>query len=156
MPDRLRLAADDGGEWVLDVAGSDVSLTDTPGVYHVRELGDRRFQVGGAGGDVTGVAAPEGDGIWVGVGGELFHFRVQSGRARASAHADALSPPMSATVVRVAVKPGDRVRSGDTLVVLEAMKMELPIRALHDAEVRAVHCEEGELVQPGTVLVELE
>jgi len=38
--------------------------------------------------------------------------------------------------------------------VLEAMKMELPIRAPHDGTIAAVHCREGELVQPGTVLVE--
>jgi 3-methylcrotonyl-CoA carboxylase alpha subunit len=63
---------------------------------------------------------------------------------------------MSATVVRIHVQPGDRVEAGDPLVVLEAMKMELPIRAPRDATVRAVHCREGELVQPEMILVELE
>jgi 3-methylcrotonyl-CoA carboxylase alpha subunit len=42
------------------------------------------------------------------------------------------------------------------LIVLEAMKMELPIRTAAEGVVRAVSCREGELVQPGTVLVELE
>ena len=62
---------------------------------------------------------------------------------------------MPATVVKVLIKPGDRVARGDTVVVLEAMKMELPLRATGDATVKAVHCREGELVQPETVLVEL-
>jgi biotin carboxyl carrier protein len=62
---------------------------------------------------------------------------------------------MAGTVVRMAVKPGDRVKAGDTLVVLEAMKMELPVRATHDGVVVAVHCREGELVQPGTRLIEM-
>ena len=40
------------------------------------------------------------------------------------------------------------VKKGDTVVLLEAMKMELPIRAPADATVRAVNCREGALVQP--------
>jgi 3-methylcrotonyl-CoA carboxylase alpha subunit len=63
---------------------------------------------------------------------------------------------MSATVVRIAVKSGDRVHQGDLLVALEAMKMELPIRAPRDGVVTAVHCREGELVQPGTALVDMD
>ena len=66
-----------------------------------------------------------------------------------------LGPPMPATVVRIAVKPGDAVRAGDVLIALEAMKMELPIRAPRDGIVAAVHCQEGELVQPGVSLVEI-
>jgi 3-methylcrotonyl-CoA carboxylase alpha subunit len=61
---------------------------------------------------------------------------------------------MPATVIKVLVAPGVAVRKGDTVVVLEAMKMELPIRATSDATVKAVHCREGELVQPDAVLVE--
>jgi 3-methylcrotonyl-CoA carboxylase alpha subunit len=47
------------------------------------------------------------------------------------------------------------VKAGDTLVVLEAMKMELAIRAPRAGVIRAVHCQEGALVQPGTVLIEM-
>ena len=63
---------------------------------------------------------------------------------------------MPATVLRVLVAPGTAVRKGDTVVLLEAMKMELPIRAPADATVTAVNCREGELVQPDTILIELE
>jgi acetyl/propionyl-CoA carboxylase alpha subunit len=66
-----------------------------------------------------------------------------------------LTAPMPATVLKVLVQPGATVRKGDTLVVLEAMKMELPIRAPADATVAAVHCREGELVQAETLLVDL-
>jgi acetyl-CoA/propionyl-CoA carboxylase biotin carboxyl carrier protein len=77
-------------------------------------------------------------------------------RRRTSAEgAQSLAAPMPATVVKVLVKPGDRVSKGDTVVVLEAMKMELPLRAPGNATVKAVHCREGELVQPDAVLVEL-
>jgi 3-methylcrotonyl-CoA carboxylase alpha subunit len=66
-----------------------------------------------------------------------------------------LTAPMPATVIKVLVAPGSVVKKGDTVIVLEAMKMELPIRAPGDATVTSVHCREGELVQPDTVLIEL-
>jgi biotin carboxyl carrier protein len=85
------------------------------------------------------------------------HVSTSGRAARSSARDhDALAPPMSATVVRIAVKPGDRVRQGDLLVALEAMKMELPIRAPRDGVVTAVRCSEGELVQPGVEVLTIE
>jgi 3-methylcrotonyl-CoA carboxylase alpha subunit len=68
----------------------------------------------------------------------------------------ALFAPMPATVTKVLVIPGAAVKKGDTVVFLEAMKMELPIRAPVDAVVGAVHCREGELVQAGALLVDLQ
>jgi biotin carboxyl carrier protein len=62
---------------------------------------------------------------------------------------------MPATVLKVLAKVGAAVKKGETLVILEAMKMELPLRAAADATVSAVRCREGELVQPDAVLVEL-
>ena len=62
---------------------------------------------------------------------------------------------MPATVIQVNVQKGAQVRRGDTLVLLEAMKMELPLRAPADGVVTAVHCQAGELVQPGSPLVEI-
>jgi acetyl/propionyl-CoA carboxylase alpha subunit len=76
-------------------------------------------------------------------------------KRRGSLPTGALTAPMPATVVKVHVKPGDAVKKGDVVVLLEAMKMELPIRAAADATVAAVHCREGELVQPDALLVEL-
>jgi biotin carboxyl carrier protein len=62
---------------------------------------------------------------------------------------------MPATVLRVLAAPGKTVRRGETLILLEAMKMELPLRAPQDGTVTEVLCEEGQLVQPGTILVEI-
>jgi biotin carboxyl carrier protein len=61
---------------------------------------------------------------------------------------------MPATVIKIHVKPGDAVKKGDTVVVLEAMKMELPVRALADATIATVCCREGELVPADAILVE--
>jgi acetyl/propionyl-CoA carboxylase alpha subunit len=66
-----------------------------------------------------------------------------------------LSAPMPATVRAIEVHAGDRVRRGDTLLVLEAMKMELPVKATADGTVVSIGCRVGELVQPGVPLVEL-
>ena len=67
-----------------------------------------------------------------------------------------LSAPMPGTVIRVAVDEGDRVEPRQTLVVLEAMKMETPIVAPYEAVVRAIHVAEGDRVVGGATLVELE
>ena len=68
----------------------------------------------------------------------------------------ALASPMPATVAAITVAPGQDVRQGDVLVMLEAMKMELPVRAPRDGRVKTIRCRVGELVQPGVGLVELE
>ena len=62
---------------------------------------------------------------------------------------------MPARVIKVLVQPGAAVKKGDTLVMLEAMKMELPVRAPADGKVAAVHCRDGELVQADVVLLDL-
>jgi 3-methylcrotonyl-CoA carboxylase alpha subunit len=76
--------------------------------------------------------------------------RVSTGTGR-----QALTAPMPATVIAVHVKPGDRVTKGDTVVVLEAMKMEMPVRVTEDGVVATVACAVGELVQADAVLLEV-
>lgn len=70
--------------------------------------------------------------------------------------AGSLATPLPGVVIRVAVKPGDRVKAGDTLVVVEAMKMEHAIRAPHDGVVKTVKYQAGERVPEGATLIELE
>lgn len=98
---------------------------------------------------------------WLFWNGRVYHRPFENTRStrRGAAAADprqTLTAPMPATVLRVLVAPGASVARGETLVILEAMKMELPVRSAADARVVAVSCREGELVQPGAVLVELE
>jgi len=70
--------------------------------------------------------------------------------------ADEIVAPMPGTVIRVHVSPGDKVAARDPLVVVEAMKMEMPLLAPHAGTVQAVHVAEGDTVARGAVLVELE
>jgi 3-methylcrotonyl-CoA carboxylase alpha subunit len=67
-----------------------------------------------------------------------------------------LTAPMPGTVIKVLAAPGDRVEPHQTLLVLEAMKMETPLVSPYEAVVRAVHVAEGDRVAGGAVLVELE
>lgn len=64
--------------------------------------------------------------------------------------------PMPGKVVKVMVKPGDRVTAGQGLVVIEAMKMENEIRAARDAGVKAVHVAEGQPIEGQQPVVTLE
>jgi acetyl/propionyl-CoA carboxylase alpha subunit len=67
-----------------------------------------------------------------------------------------LLAPMPGLVVRVDARPGDEVRAGQGLIVMEAMKMENELRAHSAGTVKAVHVSPGMAVEKGTVLVELE
>ena len=67
-----------------------------------------------------------------------------------------LVAPMPGLVVRVMAAVGDVVQAGQGLVVVEAMKMETELRASAPGRVRAVHAREGQAVEKGTVLLELE
>ena len=107
-----------------------------------------------SGGPAWAVSA--GDTRWVYYDGCVYELEVQEeGSRRRTAHPGSLSAPMPATVRQIRVAVGDAVARGDTLIVLEAMKMELPVRANADGTVAAVHCKEGDLVQPGRPLIDL-
>lgn len=94
---------------------------------------------------------------WVFVDGRVFELAEARPAAQArSGHHGSLTAPMPATVRRVLVGVGDAVKRGEALVILEAMKMELPVRASGPGTVTAVHCREGELVQPGLALIEID
>jgi acetyl/propionyl-CoA carboxylase alpha subunit len=67
-----------------------------------------------------------------------------------------VTAPMPGTVLRVAVRAGERVEARQPLVVLEAMKMETPVSSPFPATVKAVHVEAGDQVAGGSLLVELE
>lgn len=75
--------------------------------------------------------------------------------APAATSGEPVNSPMPGTVLDIKVNVGDSVKAGDTLVVLEAMKMENAIVAPKDAKVVAVNVTKGQSVESGTVLVAL-
>ena len=119
------------------------------GTYIVSD-GARRWRV---------VVAGPPDDRWVFVDGQVERVEVvtsTNSRARARSGTTDMSAPMPATVVKVLVEPGASVVKGDPVLMLEAMKMELAVRAARTGIVRAVHTTQGELVQPGVQLLEIE
>ena len=63
---------------------------------------------------------------------------------------------ITGTVWKIEVAVGDQVDEGDTVVILESMKMEMPVEAEDDGTVKEIRCEEGQSVSEGDVLVVLE
>lgn len=139
---------DAGGEVLIEDAAFAVT-PDGPGIYVVDD-GVRRWRV---------AVADDDDKRWVSVDGQVAIIEMESGTSRGprkrTAAGDAMMAPMPATVVKVLVEAGQEVAEGDTVLVLEAMKMELPIRAPRDGRVTAIHCRVGEIVQPGVPLLEI-
>ncbi len=71
------------------------------------------------------------------------------------AGATAVRAEVPGSVWQLLVKPGDRVRAGDRVAVLETMKMETPVAAPADGTVLGVHCATGGQVVPGQLLITL-
>jgi len=156
MASQIRVT-DGRREWLATVDGLVVTIEGVEGEFALSARPDGRWAIEHAGHTDTAITAPAPEGLWIGIDGSgaLWQARPASSRSRHASVDDDVRAPMSATVVRVLVTPGQQVAEGDILVVVEAMKMEMPLRATHAAVVKAVHCREGELVQSASLLVEL-
>ncbi|MEQ1757400.1 MAG: acetyl-CoA carboxylase biotin carboxyl carrier protein subunit [Vicinamibacterales bacterium] len=133
-------------------------MSDHPTSPAIEPLGAGRYRVSLPHQSRVAYAVTHGRDTWVWLDGRAYHLS-DDGEARgiqAKADEFALSAPMPATVRAIPVTVGQRVSPGDVLIVLEAMKMELAIKASIGGVVRALHCAPGELVQAGVPLVELE
>jgi biotin carboxyl carrier protein len=113
------------------------------------------------------VARPEEHGRWdIHLNGDRLTLDVVDERTRAiramtgqtgpAAGPRSVKAPMPGLVVRVAVEEGDRVTAGQTVAIIEAMKMENDLKADADGIVATVAVAPGEPVEKGTVLVELQ
>jgi len=139
------------------------ATVDPQGVVHVGDVDvkietapDGSVRIGAEG--TRAWTAASSDLRWVFVNGEVYTFEVDEParvRRRGTAHHGSLTAPMPATVRKIAVAAGDAVHRGDVLIVLEAMKMELPVRAPSDGVVSRINCREGEMVQAGQELAEI-
>ncbi len=136
----------DGRTWRVDAARIDarsMSLVVDPGAS---------YDIGFAPDPATGL-------LYVRVGTTQVAVALNGRRRR---HDDAghtgsgpqrIAAPMPGKIVRVGVKPGDAVQARQTLVVIEAMKMENELKAGRDGTVTEVHAREGVSVDAGALLV---
>ncbi|MGZ8735711.1 MAG: acetyl/propionyl/methylcrotonyl-CoA carboxylase subunit alpha [Nocardioides sp.] len=110
------------------------------------EVGGRRLEV----------VLPAGlGGIAVAGGSAKKPRRAKSKKAGAAASGDSVASPMQGTIVKVAVEEGQDVVEGDVIVVLEAMKMEQPLKAHKAGTVTGLEAEVGATVSSGAVLCEI-
>jgi biotin carboxyl carrier protein len=148
-PDSIAVTLDDGRVETWTVTRADRTADDTWRLALVDPAG--------AAHDVEAIADAGGN-VWTAIDGVVRVLAAPATgprrRGRAAA-AHGLEAPMPATVTRVVASVGQQVAAGDVLVLLEAMKMELAIRAPHDGTVARIACEAGAIVQPGVPLVEL-
>lgn len=112
------------------------------------EVGGRRLEV----------VLPAGlGGLAVGAGGAAGGKKAKRSakKAGAAASGDAVTSPMQGTIVKVVVEDGQEVAEGDTIVVMEAMKMEQPLKAHKAGTVTGLQAEVGATVTNGAVICEL-
>ena len=143
-----------GQTWRLAVDGEET-------VLQVLGVGDGRIRADADGRFLEAGFVADGRGVRVSLGGAEYVLERPAApdvdRAGSdAADATGLTAPMPGTVVKVLVEEGEKVEEGQTLLVLEAMKMEQPVAAPHAGKVRALPFGEGARVPGGAVLAELE
>lgn len=139
------------GFWKVTVDGAELSL-------EAEILDGGRMRIADGDGSHVVEITSSGKQRFVRVGTMDFVLeRIEAGRRRARAHAGGgLEAPMPGVVTKVLIAEGDAVKKGQPLLAVEAMKMEHLIRAPRDGRVAVLHTRQGEMVSPGTALVELE
>jgi acetyl/propionyl-CoA carboxylase alpha subunit len=111
------------------------------------------------GGRVRAVVLRDGETVHVALGGRVFRLAVASARQEAEAAAGGggtepfVASPMTGVVRQVAAEPGRAFAAGQTLVVVEAMKMEFAVEAPRAVVVGEVRVKPGDRVEIGQVLV---
>ena len=76
-------------------------------------------------------------------------------KASAAAGSNAVTAPLPGTITKILVKEGQTVKAGETVLVMEAMKMENNISAEANGTVKKIHVQQGAQVQSGELLIEL-
>ncbi len=131
----------------------------------VVEVGGKRLEVvipAGLGGGEPGSPGGRGPAAGSAVGSAAGRTRRPgSGGGRGAsarpggAGGDALVSPMQGTIIKIVAEEGQQVKAGDTVVVLEAMKMEQPLTAHRDGTVTDLAVEVGQTVSAGGVICQL-
>lgn len=121
------------------------------------EDGERQTVVVEVGGKRLSVSLPAGlGGLAVGGGaGAAKKPKRSAKKAGAAASGDSVASPMQGTIVKIAVEEGQEVAEGDVVVVIEAMKMEQPLKAHKAGVITGLSATVGETVANGAVIAEI-
>jgi biotin carboxyl carrier protein len=156
---RFIVRQDEASTAVEVLADGRVRVGDAPDLFTVTAAGEGHYLVSDGSRSWRVAVVGSSDARFVGTEGLTARVEVESEgaapRKTARAGPGGTAAPMPGTVIDIAVEVGRHVSAGDVLITLEAMKMELPIRAPRDGIVSAIRCQPGELVQPGVALVDI-
>ncbi len=133
-----------GEEWVL--SGNNASI-----------MADGRIKVQMSDGTIHfAYSAKVGDTWWIHLSGHIFCIeRIEPGATQDQGDAG-LSAPMPGKILQVLVKEGQKVEAGQALMILEAMKMEHRIMASEEGIINSIFFSEGDQVQQGIPLLEMD
>ncbi|WTA10744.1 ATP-grasp domain-containing protein [Nocardioides sp. NBC_00850] len=120
------------------------------------EDSERQTVVVEVGGKRLNVSLPAGlGGLTTGGGAAAKKPKRSAKKAGAAASGDSVTSPMQGTIVKIAVEEGQEVAEGDVVVVIEAMKMEQPLKAHKTGVVTGLNATVGETVANGAVIAEI-
>jgi pyruvate carboxylase len=108
---------------------------------------------------VTAYVSLDGSKRWVTVNGHTVVLSRSADAPRSGhrhEHSGELAAPMPGLIRSVTVSEGDTVRKGQTLLTVEAMKMEIRIQSPKDGRVKALHVKQGQTVEREQILIEVE
>jgi biotin carboxyl carrier protein len=144
---------DDRLHVVVDDVAADVRVLYRDGQTMILEVS----QPGGEPARVHLIGARQGDKRQLWIDGRILPVERARRRAgRPAADPGSLAASIPAVVSQILVGVGDRVAAGDKLILLESMKMVIPIQAPHDGCVARILCDVGESVPAGVPLVEID
>lgn len=125
---------------------------------------DKKDAAGGfiahlGGHSLRGLIKKRGDDLWIWTPQQTLHLRLTRPHVHLagieSPAENLIRAPMTGKIVKIAVKEGEAVSRGKVIAILEAMKMEYPLRALHEGHVWKILAKRGDLVDLGQILVEI-
>ncbi|HEX9957198.1 MAG TPA: biotin/lipoyl-containing protein [Fibrella sp.] len=151
----------------IDIQPAGITLNDQPYVWDLSKLSDGRFHIlkddRSYSVEVLSVEAATKT-VQLKINGQIHEVNVKDrfdlllekmGMSNAVASkVNNIKAPMPGLIVGIILQPGDQVSKGDTVLILEAMKMENTIKAPGDGIVRTVNVQRGDRVEKGQVLVE--
>lgn len=138
----------DGVSFILDGKTYNYRLIDRNGAEMILDNGER-FKA------AVGIPNRDGDSMVISHGRETVGSAAGKKVKKAGAHAGGLTSPMPGKIFKIVKEIGSAVKKGETILILEAMKMEHSIRSDKDGTVAKINYQVGELVQGGVTLAEV-
>jgi len=143
------------GEYTISLQNEDAkSLLQS--AHQFRFLDNERFELLGRDGIIEGTYYFTDRDFFLHIDGKNLHFQPVQADAALSDSDLAYKSPMPGKLIRMAVQTGESVEEGQTLFVVEAMKMENQVKARRAGNVAEINGKEGDLVNPEDIIVTLE